>query len=334
MLHLLGIDDSGTVTVSHLGVDVNRSRLTYLGNVELTDLMTSPDLHVTTLIRGGMHIEGRHLPAVDVVVNAVCDCDTNAHALRSVASVVRQVGRPVVNDPELVLRTGRDHMHETLRDMDGVRCPRTVRVSPRSTRELAALVEGGDLAVPFLFREAGAHGGQKLELVIGIADADLRQLDRFAFDGRQFYATEFVDFASPDGLYRKYRVIVIGDRPFPRHLIISDSWNIHSESRDVLMASSEELRAEEARHILGFEPADHPVFTRLWERLGLDYFGIDFAVTDDGTLVVFEINCCCRPLTRGVQLGAHHETLVADMTQAFTDLLWERSGVPRRAEGP
>ncbi len=329
VLHVLGIDDTGQVVVSHLGPDLNKSRITYVGNVELADLMKAPDISVHTMVRGGMTISGSQLPPIDVVVNAVCDCDTNAFALRSALSVIEQVGKPVVNHPERVLRTGRDQTYEDLHDVPGVHFPRTVKVTPRSTGELAALVEAGDVRLPFLFREAGAHGGHKLELVTGIAPTDLRELDRFAFDGRAFYATEFVDFASRDGLYRKYRVLVINGRPFPRHLIITDSWNIHVESRAVLMEGSEDLRAEEAHHIRSFKPEAWPVFGRLWERLQLDYFGVDFALAADGSLIIFEINCCCRPLLRDVQLGAHHDEVVQNMKQAFTDLLWERAGRTR-----
>src|SRR5439155_1080338 len=87
----------------------------------------------------------------------------------------------------------------------------------------------GELTPPFLFRQVGSHGGQDLALV-GDRD-DLDRLEQFALDGRDFYVTEFVDFRSPDGLYRKYRVLVIDGVPYAKHMIASDSWNIHAEDR-------------------------------------------------------------------------------------------------------
>ena len=73
VLHLLGIDDSNTVKVAELGSTLARSQLTYLGNVELKDLMKARDVSVRTLVRGGMAIDAVKLPPVDVVVSAICD---------------------------------------------------------------------------------------------------------------------------------------------------------------------------------------------------------------------------------------------------------------------
>ena len=186
VLHLIGIDDSGNVKVTQLGATLNASRLNSLGNVELTELMRADDIRLHTILRGGMAIESVQLPPIDVVVNAVCDCDTNGAALRSVAEVVRQIGCPVVNDPLLVLRTGRDSMAEWVGDVEGVHVPRTLRFQPRSRRDVADLVASGQIAAPFLFREAGAHGGKQLELVRGVSDDELQVLDKFALDGRSY----------------------------------------------------------------------------------------------------------------------------------------------------
>ena len=331
VLHVLGIDDTDMVKVTVLGATIARSQITYIGNVELKLLMSADELDISLLVRGGMPIDSVQLPPVDIVLNAICDCDTNGNALRSASEVVRQVGKPVVNDPELVLRTARDVMPTILGDIEGVHFPRTARIQPTSKAHLTDMVASRTITPPFLLREAGAHGGLQLVLVRDTSREELLQLDQFALDGRDFYATEFVDFASPDGRYRKYRVIVIGGRPFPRHLIISDAWNIHAESRQTLMTGSPELRAEEEAHIRGFDPDAWPVFRRLHERLGLDYFGVDFSLREDGTLIVFEINCCCRPVSGTQHLGDHHEALARNMADAFTGMLFDRAGVARHA---
>jgi glutathione synthase/RimK-type ligase-like ATP-grasp enzyme len=158
-------------------------------------------------------------------------------------------------------------------------------------------------------RPAGAHGGLGLARVDS-AD-DLEVLDAFALDGRPYYATEFRDFRSADGLYRKHRVIVIGGKAHARHVIVSNTWNIHSESRDVLMASDAALRAEEERFLATFDADAWPMFERFASLLELDYFGVDFGIDADGKMVVFEVNACVRAMVTGVETGYHAATLSA-----------------------
>ncbi|MGH9137841.1 MAG: hypothetical protein ACRD0G_12450 [Acidimicrobiales bacterium] len=248
-------------------------------------------------------------------------------ALESAAAVIEQIRRPVVNPPAPVLRTGRDEVYRRLHEIPGLRCPKTVRLFPEHVSDIGELLtagEGGAARPPFLVREAGTHGSTKLELVS--TEADLPRLDRFAFDGRAFYLIEFVDYRSADGLYRKYRAVVIGGRLFLRHLITSDSWKVHSRSRRGVMAQSTELRDEEVRALESFDPGEHPRFGRIWAELELDYFGVDHGYDLDGNMVVFEVNCCFRPLVLGEALEQHHHDRVAAMRAAFTELVWERAG--------
>ena len=158
----------------------------------------------------------------------------------------------------------------------------------------SARVASAAQVAPFIVREAGSHTGKGLIL---IADSDTTdELERFAFDGRDLYVTAYADFRSPDGLYRKYRLLVVDGVPFPRHMVASPSWNIHSEDRPLLMNKRPDLRDEEQAFLRDFSLDRFPAFEALASKLGLDYFGVDFALGDDGGVLVFETNCCFRPI--------------------------------------
>jgi hypothetical protein len=183
--------------------------------------------------------------------------------------------------------------------------------------------------MPFLVREAGSHSGKQLVLLEG---ADLEALDGFAFDGREYYVTEFVDFRSPDGLYRKYRVIVIGGVPHARHLVIARTWSINASDRHELM-EQREFDQEEEQFLREFRPEDHPVFGAISSILGLDYFGVDFAYDLAGDLVVFEANACFRVLWEGEPQSSipSHVASDGEIRASLVDLLRQRGGLVERS---
>lgn len=320
VLHLIGIDDTNQVRVTHLSADPSRLAYECLGNVELLGLLDGSQFDVTTLVCGNVRRDAVTMRRVDVVLNAICDADTNRASLRAASQVVADAGVPVVNAPERVLATTRDRVAAALQGIPGVVVPRTARIVPSRVAEVEPLAAEASIARPFLVREAGTHGGHQLTLV---ADGeDLGALERFAFDGRSLYVTEFVDFRSPDGIYRKHRALVIGGRAFAKHLIASDHWNVHAASRP-FMAARPELVAEEEAFVAGLSEPVQETFERIHERLQLDYFGADFALTDDGRVVVFEVNACFRPLVgrSGESQVASHQASTAEVKRAMADLL-------------
>jgi glutathione synthase/RimK-type ligase-like ATP-grasp enzyme len=111
---------------------------------------------------------------------------------------------------------------------------------------------------------------------------------------RPFYVTEFCDFVSPDGRYRKYRIAVVGEQIFLRHVIVGDKWLLHAARRTT---NTEE---EELQVLSSFDrdlaPRMRPVFREITRRLGLDYFGVDCAQHKSGEILLFEANACMNIL--------------------------------------
>ena len=108
----------------------------------------------------------------------------------------------------------------------------------------------------------------------------------------EVYVTEFVDFRSAGGLYRKLRIVFVDGQPYPVHLAIGKHWLSHYFR--TAMADRPDWRAEEASFLAGHEAyLGREIGRALGEvqaRVGLDFFGIDGAIGPDGRLLVFECN--------------------------------------------
>ena len=109
------------------------------------------------------------------------------------------------------------------------------------------------------------------------------------------YLTQFVDFRSADGYYRKYRAYWVGDQVIRNHLFVHTDWNVHGDSRlstmvDKTWATEEEIRFLANRDALNLEDAVQQIAA----SIGLDYFGVDFTFLPDGRMMIFEANANMR----------------------------------------
>ena len=113
--------------------------------------------------------------------------------------------------------------------------------------------------------------------------------------------TDFVDFRSADGLWRKYRMVYAGDRLFRRHVLTDRAWNLTRAARG-FMHDRPELAAEEQAWINSPVTLESgSVEARAlhqFRALQLDFGAIDFALPPGGDLVVFEINACVQLTNR------------------------------------
>ncbi|MDQ2804133.1 MAG: hypothetical protein M3Y41_16195 [Pseudomonadota bacterium] len=138
-----------------------------------------------------------------------------------------------------------------------------------------------------LIRPAGSHAGNDLAKLEAPADLDAYLANSPA---ERFTTTDFIDYRSPDGCYRKYRVAYVEGVPFLCHMAVSERWMVHYLNAG--MVESAERRAEEARAMAefdaGFAARHRGAFARMTEWMGLDYYQVDCAETPDGRLLVFE----------------------------------------------
>ena len=153
---------------------------------------------------------------------------------------------------------------------------------------LANAVARAGLATPMIVRPTGSHGGAGLSLAED--DSALGQIRLGAKSGA--YITAFHDYRSPDGFYRKYRMIFVDRKPFPYHLAISRQWMVHhrsAEMQDDAGRIAEELAfLRDPGSALGERAL--AAIAAIGRRLDLDYGGVDFSLTADGQVLLFEAN--------------------------------------------
>ena len=200
--------------------------------------------------------------------------------------------RPALNDPGVLPVLARDRLSALLAGVPGICSPPTVMVSRSQLDDL--LRDAGDIgdllpgcSYPVLIRPLGSHAGAGLKKIDGRAALDSYLLFSFA---TSYFVTDFVDYRSADGLYRKYRVAFIDRQAHLCHMASSQNWMVHYLNAG--MAESFDKRAEEAQAMAHFDAtfaARHRnAFAALHEQVPFDYYSIDCSELQDGRLLMFE----------------------------------------------
>ena len=265
---------------------------------------------------------GRPDPAhYDCVLNLVTDPDQHPRTLARLAKLLRGYKGKVINRPEAVLKTTRDQVARRLANVDGLRVPKVLRLhNPKAGAAGIAAGRAG-IGFPVIVRRAGTHTGD----IIGLVD-DSVALDSACQGGGDFIATEFVDFVSSDGLYRKYRLWSFGGRTILKHLVVSDKWNIHNKDRERVMLGRPDLIAEERDMLSRPEGAlpepVHAMFREVRRRIGLDFFGMDFGIDASGQAVLFEANATMSFIMKASNPAFQYlDTAVEPARVAFREML-------------
>ncbi len=235
-----------------------------------------------TAVYAEFHDDTEELPEHALIVNLIGDADHSPMALQRAGDIVRRSGAPVINHPEQVARSDRcSHAHR-MADIDALVCAAVTRM----TRQACATKHW---SYPMLLRAPGFHAGRHFYKVEG---QEALAATLAALPGDDLLAIDFIDARGRDGLVRKFRVMFIDGRMYPLHLAISPDWKVHYFS--AAMADNPAYRAEEALFLqdmpatLG-KPAMAALQT-LQARLALDFAGVDFALTADGRVLLFECN--------------------------------------------
>ncbi|MFZ1988448.1 MAG: tetratricopeptide repeat-containing protein, partial [Alphaproteobacteria bacterium] len=233
------------------------------------------------------------LPDHDVAFLAVGESEDNRGVLANLERILKDWQRPILNNkPRQIAALTRDGVASMFADERTILAPATASVM----RDRLASLAGGrvapndlvpDVDFPIIVRPKGTHAGHGLEKIECCADLDA-YLATHVED--QFYVAPFVNYAGPDGLFRKQRIAFIDGEAFASHLAVSEHWLVHYLSAG--MAAHPERRAEEAEQMqtfnVGFAERHARAFDALYRRIGLDYFVIDCAELPDGRLLLFE----------------------------------------------
>ncbi|MGI4745765.1 MAG: hypothetical protein ACRYGI_08855 [Janthinobacterium lividum] len=222
------------------------------------------------------------LPPIDCVFVSIAEDRNHAAALRAADLLARELGVPVINSGERIARLSRTGAARLLDGVAGAVVP-------------GQAMHGGDAlrrdppAFPFIVRPVGRHAGDGLSLI-----ADSEELDAYLgehTESPEFFTAPFVDYRSRDGMYRKLRVVFVDGVPYPVHLAIHANWAVWYYNAG--MELDRWKRDEEGRFLSDIATyAGDRAMSALHEigsRVGLDYFGLDCAILEDGQLLVFEV---------------------------------------------
>jgi tetratricopeptide (TPR) repeat protein len=230
------------------------------------------------------------LPPHQLVFNAIGDADLGPEALDAAARLVQRTTAPVINPPDRVALTGRVANARRLGALPGVVAAASVSVSKDEAAAIDdAWLAARGLALPLAARAPGYHTGRHFERI--------DRLDQLpgvlaGLPGDEAILMRFIDTRGADGLYRKYRAMIVDSALFPLHLAVSRSWKVHYFTAD--MADRPDHRAEDAAFVADMASVIGEGAMRALEHvrvaLGLDYAGIDFALSPEGEVVVFEAN--------------------------------------------
>ncbi|TFW61265.1 hypothetical protein CT676_10360 [Bradyrhizobium sp. MOS001] len=262
------------------------------GNTPIDFLLEGSDIELLTLyvVKGSGLPE--NLPDHDVAIVIASDSEECREPLALIEKAAPCWPRPLLNRPDLIGNLDRDKLYRLLAGIPGLEIPSTIHAT---RAQLTDLAQGriacediaGELRFPMIARPRGTHAG------VGLAkldDAPALAAYLAEREEQDFFVARFVDYVSPDGLYRKYRLAMVDGKPYACHMAIADRWDIWY--LNAYMAFSEEKRAEEAVFMLDFDHAfaarHKAALDEMSRRVGLDYFIVDCAENQDRELLVFE----------------------------------------------
>lgn len=268
---------------------------------------------------------GVKAPKPNLIVNCIADCDVFSKRLKILSDDLEKIGGcKIINHPQYILRTSRDEISRNLQNIDNLITPKTIRLLAGNKADFIKTLkkEFSDKS-EILLRKIATHSGDSLIKINLLAENLSEQLDPISFNNHPYYATQFYDFKGADSLYRKIRIIMINGKPHIRHQIISDNWNIHSNSRQG-MVNNENLKREEELFMQNSLTNFHPIFDEIYRRVKLDIFGIDCALIDNKKLLIFEVNASMEFITQDTSKFRYLDHHIREIKKAFISMLEEK----------
>ena len=268
------------------------------------DPILDPDLFHLTALAGEFFDLKTSPPPHDLIWNAIAEADLCAEGLSAAQTCLEAWGAVAINPPEKVRLTGRCETAQRLGELANVvTAPIMALTKPdllsgKANPSLFTRDEiGARLSFPLAIRTRGLHFGQAFERV-ETADELVHTVARLP--GDDLFVMAFLETRGVDGLYRKYRMMSVAGQLYPVHLARSRHWKVHlahaDESVGEVHAEEEERFLTNPNTALG-QPAFEALL-RIQAAVGLDYFGMDFALAASGQVVLFEANAAMAvPLT-------------------------------------
>lgn len=288
----------------------------------------------------------RKLPKVDVIYNSITDPERCFSALIKAEKVCERLGKPVINHPKDVLGSSREENYARFRSDDTVILPKSVKlegVTGECRTHVEKAIQQYSFELPAIVRLAGFQGGKYMHLVHDPQPHDFSELDEHTRKAPQtlyliqYHEVGFHDDRVPDStLYPKFRAFMVNNTLYPAHfLVVPDNFNVRRPPSNAFFEKHPWLKDERDHYLQdpeGYLPAGTwRALENAMQKVGLDYFGIDFACHYDADgkakVVIFEANASMRNMLH--DQGPEHPIYKAYFTMnlGVHQMLIERSKV-------
>lgn len=283
---------------------------------------------------------------VDVVYNAITDPERCEDALEKAHKICDNLQLPLINTPISVLSASREGNYERFKDTPDIILPKSVKiegVKGTARPYIKKAMKDGGFEYPVVVRVSGYQNGKFMHLVEDIDSHDLTDINTLTDKEPQtLYLIQFEDVGikmsrAPDfPLYPKYRAFFIKDRLYPVHVRYGyGAWNVHMPESAPTYKKFPWLY-DLARDYLE-DPLSH--FTeQQWSRLteamstlGMDYVGVDFALStvpgNEDKIVIFEANAAMRSFLADTAAYVPEHEAAKRAIMAAHELFTQKGGV-------
>lgn len=259
------------------------------------------------------------LPPHDLIVNTIACPDRERQSLETLSVYLKSTPHaPVINNPDQVLQTTREQNYQRFHKIEGITFPRTIRAE---RQHIAQAIKDSGFSFPIIMRRVGTQSAVSTERLSGPDD-----IDGFleATTGDDFYAIQYIDSRFREKYYRKLRLFCIDGKLYPVVCHIDTEWNVHGGNRKTLMKQNDWMQDEEKQFLGDFTAYIGTANRRLLESLHsivkLDFYGIDFTIMDDGSILIFELNAAMRHSFVHAKALPYLTPFLNDISNAFRDM--------------
>ncbi len=328
LLRIRGIEGSAYRIVKK--TDGTYENLLQGGHFSVRDLVNRKRYNLMLLnILANNIDELKDIPNFDLLLNTVACPDRKRVSLITAARFVDCYPNiPVINHPRRILETTRERNALRLNLIPGVTFPKTERLrwDGVSSNAIAKEICGLGFVFPIIVRQVGSQTGSTVKLVNN--KQELCSHFQNSPANREYYIIQFQEYRNKRNVFNKTRVFFIDGNFYPVANLFNDSWNVHSGDRYSIMDKTQWTQDEERSFLndpvsyIGSENFDK--LCKVRDLVGLDFFGIDFTILQDGTLFIFELNAAMRHNFDHAKNFPYTEPYLRKISNAFDTMLQSR----------
>ena len=262
-----------------------------------------------------------NIDGVGAIINCICDASIQKRSLAMLQELMEKTSLRVINSPASIFACTRERLVPGMHS--GVKIPLTTSYHCRNSDLEQHLIKNAH-QLPVLVRPVGMHNGIGLERIETVSEFIPDDMES------EYYVTDFVNFISPDNLYRKYRLIYVAGQIFHHHLLVGKGWCLHIKDVKDFMQDKPALMEEARYYINDISDEATARLSGIFENLGLDFGMVDYALDNEGQPIVFEVNPCFLLTGVNQQVAESVRGGIEDISQTISEIIFEVLDINRK----